>query len=112
MKLLVAGVTLLLLSAPVRAQEQRSVDEILSRVGVSMRVLLAKLPEFVCTETITSSRCLGRVSHRSDRRRTVLAAGSSTCRSGWCRTTERRTGRRAGGYVTNHLPFGSLPFLV
>src|SRR5829696_5036806 len=56
MKLIAAGVTFLLVSAPVRAQEELSVDAILSRVSISMRVLLATLPEFVCTETITSSR--------------------------------------------------------
>ena len=55
MKLIAASVTLLLLSAPVRAQQDLSVDEILTRVNGTMRALSATLPEFVCTETFTAT---------------------------------------------------------
>ena len=43
------------LSAPLRGQQELSVDEVLTRVNSAMRALSATLPEFVCTETFTVS---------------------------------------------------------
>jgi hypothetical protein len=54
MKFVTAGMLVVLLSAPVRAQQDLAADEVLARVNTSMRALWATLPEFVCTETITS----------------------------------------------------------
>jgi hypothetical protein len=53
-KAVLAAIALVWLPEPVRAQQDLSVDEVLTRVNSTMRALLATLPEFVCTETVTS----------------------------------------------------------